>query len=387
MTTQVEPARLVAAHRAARAFYREQLLDAYGPRRYLIERGLGPLIDRAEPWWLGYAPGWTCLVDHLALEGFAPEELLAGGLAVPGRRGGIVDAFRDRVMFPIHGPTGDAIAFIGRAAPGAKVPKYFNTRQTPIYRKSETLYGLGEQAERFAAGWTPVLVEGPIDVLAVYLALPDGAALGCGAVSACGTGLSRQHVAAITTLPGAAARRLLVAYDNDVGGQAATERAWRLLPRALELRAAGLPSGQDPGDFLAQPEGLRALRHALTDNARPLAEFVIDIRLDRLLERRPDVLSHVEGQLGIIRHLASLLIELPPEQILALTRHIARRTRADTQVVADAVLDELQQARSDGPTRKPSKPALTGREPGNPSRAGHDAYRSAPGGPHPPRRR
>jgi DNA primase len=372
MTTPVEPARLVAAHRAARAFYREQLLDAYGPRRYLVERGLGPLIDRAEPWWLGYAPGWTCLVDHLALEGFAPEELLAGGLAVPGRRGGIVDAFRDRVMFPIHDVAGDPIAFIGRAAPGAKTPKYFNTRQTTIYRKSETLYGIGEQAERFAAGWTPVLVEGPIDVLAVYLARPDHVGVGCAAVSACGTGLSRQHVAAITSLSGALTRRVVLAYDNDSGGQAATERAWHILPREIDLHAAGLPAGLDPGDLIVRSGGLDDLREALTSASRPLVEAVIEIHFGRLLERRPDGLTHVEGQLAFVRHLTALITDLPPEQIIALAGYIARRTGAAIELVTGAVMDGLERRRT-APARSPLPPPRTREEP-----TGHQLTRGGP---------
>jgi DNA primase len=387
MTSPVEPSRLVAAHRAARAFYREQLLDSYGPRRYLVERGLGPLIGRAEPWWLGYAPGWTCLVDHLTRQGFTPDELLAGGLAVPGRRGGIVDAFRDRVMFPIHDSAGDPIAFIGRAAPGAKAPKYFNTRQTLIYRKGELLYGLREQAGRLAAAWTPVIVEGPIDVLAVYLAHADDARFGCAAVSACGTALSHGHVAQVATLPGARGRGVVVAYDNDGGGHAAMDRAWRLLPRSLDLRTAGLPPDRDPADFLVHADGLDELRDALGGNSRPLTEAVIDMRLDRLLARRPDALSHVEGQLGTVRQLVGLLIGLPPEQVVALTGHIARRTGADIELVADAVLDHLEQARYARATPEPSKPVLAGPEPGSQSREGRYGRASAPGNTRHPRRR
>ena len=119
MTTPMRPAdpagiglaRIVAAHREARMFYRDQLLRANGPRRYLADRGLRTLTqpdqprtrDIDAPWHLGYAPpGWTNLVDHLTAAGYTPTELVAAGLANPSRTGHIVDLFRDRIMFPIH---------------------------------------------------------------------------------------------------------------------------------------------------------------------------------------------------------------------------------------------------------------------------------------------
>jgi DNA primase catalytic core len=225
----VDPARLVAAHRQARTYYRQQLATADGPRRYLTHRGLGPLIPtgpasafRVEgSWHLGYAPpGWTNLVDHLTRLDYTPSELIAAGLAIRARTGGLVDVFRDRVMFPIHDPHGEPIAFTGRAPDRATdVPKYLNTTDTVIYHKGQTLYGLGEQRDRVDAGWAPVIVEGPVDVLAVWLAHPQQAGVGRAAVAACGTSVTEHHAATICALPGAARHGVTIAFDDDPAGR------------------------------------------------------------------------------------------------------------------------------------------------------------------------
>jgi DNA primase len=213
-----------------------------------------------------------------------PAELIAAGLATRSRTGHLVDLFRDRIMFPVHHPDGHPVAFLGRAAPSANAdaPKYLNTPDTAIYHKGQILYGAGEQADRVAAGATPILVEGPVDVLAVALAFPAGDRVG---IATCGTGLTTHHAAAIAAMPGAAGRK-------------ATERAWQLLTghRAIGLFAATLPDHTDPGDLITSTSDIADLRAALTTHARPLAKAVIDNRLDELATRRPDLLRWIEGR-------------------------------------------------------------------------------------------
>jgi DNA primase len=338
------PARLVRAHELARAFYRDHLSHADGPRRYLSSRGVGVFTAGADrPWYLGYAPpGWTTLVDHLAATGYTDDELMAAGLATRSRTGRLVDLFRDRIMFPIHDPDGYPIGFIGRGAPGAgdDTPRYLNTPDTPIYHKGQILYGVGEQAEHLAAGAAPVLVEGPVDVLAVALAHTDGQRVG---IAACGTSLTPQHADAIAALPGARRRAVIVALDNDDAGRAATVRAWELLAahRGFDLTAATLPDGCDPADVLGRSHGAAALQAALCDT-RPLARAVIDIRLDGLMARHPDLLRWPESRITAARTLAASIADLPPDQVLALSRHIADRTQTSLSTVADAVIDHLE---------------------------------------------
>jgi len=267
---------------------------------------------------------------------------MAAGLATRSRTGHLVDLFRDRIMFPIHHLDGHPIAFLGRAAPSAApdVPKYLNTPDTAIYHKGQTLYGAGEQADPIASGAAPVLVEGPIDVLAIALAFPDGSRV---AVAACGTSLTANHAAAITTMPGAARHGITAALDNDDPGCKATYRAWQVLSAhpGIDLYAATLPDHTDPGDLISSPLDVDLLRVALTKDARPLAKAVIDIRLNAITARHPDLLRWPEGRITVARTLASLIASLPVDQVVALTGHIADCTHTGFDTVADAVLTHL----------------------------------------------
>ena len=372
-----DPARLVAAHHAARAFYRQRLLATHGPRRYLTDRGLS-LLTRdpmpwaagvCEPWYLGYAPpGWTTLVEHLTRAGFSPNELIAAGLAQPTRHGNLIDVFRDRIVFPIHNPHGEPVAFIARAAPaaGPHVPKYLNTTDTPIYHKRQTLYGLSEQSDRAAAQWAPVLVEGPIDVLAVWLAHPDTAGPDQFAVAACGTALTTEQASTIMALPGAQSRGVTTAYDNDPAGHAATIKAWQLLPNhgGIELHAANLPPGCDPADLITTPDKASQLRAAFSHKTRPLVQAVIDIKVDQLLARHPDALTFIEGQLDAVRYLTAQLTDLPADQIVALANHIARRTGAGLNLVAETIIDNLEHHQAPPPAApRPRRPSPTSAPP------------------------
>src|SRR5258705_153730 len=158
------------------------------------------------------------------------------------------------------------------------VPKYLNTADTVIYHKGQTLYGLGEQRDRVDAGWAPVIVEGPVDVLAVWLAHPEHTAGGRAAVAACGTSVTEHHAATICALPGAASRGVTVAFDGGPAGRQATERAWHLLPiHDVDLHAATLPPGADPGALIVTAGKTALLRDALSHRARPLVQAVIDI--------------------------------------------------------------------------------------------------------------
>lgn len=349
------PARLVAAHHAARDLYRRHLLAATGPRRYLHDRGLGPFTrnpDRggiAAPWHVGYAPpGWTTLVNHLTAQGFTPAELLAAGLATPTRHG-LVDVFRDRIVFPIHNHDGQPVAFLGRAAPGADpdVPKYINSTDTPIYHKRQMLYGLGEQNAPQNAGLTVLLVEGPTDVLATWLHQPQPGYL---ALATCGTSLTEQHAITLAALPAARHHGVLTAFDADPAGQHATLHAFRILSgrTRLTLSAAVLPAGSDPAD-LAHRYGTHALRTALA-NRRPLAQAAVDITLDQYLAQRRDALTFIEGRHNAIHTVAGLLVDLPAEQIIALAQHIAQRTGSRLDAVADIIVDRMEH---DPPTRPP----------------------------------
>ncbi|MEU1681244.1 toprim domain-containing protein [Micromonospora zamorensis] len=345
----LEPGRLLAAVDAAVSYYRAQLAHADAPRAYLVERGLGVLVQREWPWRVGYAPpGWSALTGHLRAAGFTPEELIGAGLSTRTRTGPdrLIDVFRDRVMFPVRDPAGHTVAFLGRAGPHAgDVPKYLNNPRTAIYNKSHLLFGLAEQQDRIAARWTPVLVEGPADVLAVWLSYSRSGRTGAVALAPCGTTLSDTQATILRELPGAA-RGLVTAFDADPAGRAAVDRAWQLLRQARcpgPLLAAEFRAGADPADLLRAPHGRAALRATLRRRAQPMLDAVVDHRLTRLVERHPRLLEDIDGRCAAVRALVPLLFEATnPQEAITVARRIVAHTGVGVDTVATIAIAHLE---------------------------------------------
>jgi DNA primase len=332
---------LARPHADAAAFYTTQLAAGTPD----AARATALLTARAVPaaavagYELGYAsPGWTDLVDHLRARGYTDAQLLDAGIGLRTRRGTVVDRFRDRLMFPVRDPGGQRIVgFLGRALVEAEdTPRYLNSPATALYRKGEVLYGLGAEPGRraLAGGARPVLVEGPLDAIAVTAA---GAGRYAG-VAPCGTALTAAQVAALDTHAGPLADRgVIAAFDHDPGGRQAALRAYQLLAATGAWpTTASLPEGQDPAG-LAQHRGPAALRAALDSATTPLADLVVDERLAPWSDR----LHWVEGQLGAARDAAGLIATLPPGQIGRQVLRVAGRLGLDpadlTRAVADAV--------------------------------------------------
>jgi len=357
------PERLIEIHALAVAFYTGRL-HADGPdaRRavaLLSARG----VDRASAGAarLGYAPrAWTNLIDHLSTVGVGDPELRASGLVLESSRGTLVDRFRDRLIFPVDTAAGQTVALLGRAVDdtatdrnGARVPKYLNSPGTAIYRKSEHLYGLGAHAAQVIAGGAkPVLVEGPMDVLAVNRA-STSAASGRQthfAVAPCGTAMTPEQVQLLDTLTGGLAERgVMTAFDGDDPGRQASLRAYDLLrevrawPTALDL-----PAGHDPASLAAEhgPAGLQAALLAAAD--RPLADLVVDQRIGR------HELRWAEGQVAAGRDTARVIATMPPEHVGRQIVRVAAHTGLDTQMVSRFVIDAVtspDRTRSTGDTQ------------------------------------
>ncbi len=161
--TATQREQLLAVHTDAAAYFETQVMASWVPG-YLRERRLAAVLDPASP--------WTGLTDHLRTAGYSDHTIETSGLATRARTGRLVDRFRDRLMLPIRDVDGHVIAFIGRVAPDAdsRAPKYLNSPETPLYRKSDAVFGLAETRLFWQAGATPVLVEGPLDAIAVDLA-------------------------------------------------------------------------------------------------------------------------------------------------------------------------------------------------------------------------
>lgn len=339
--------RLLAVNAEAQRYFRKQLLTspaARGPCQYLTQRRLAHVLAADSPWLVGYAPaGWTRLTGHLRQAGFSHDELVAAGVAGATRRGGVVDRFRDRIILPQRTLSGEVVGFIGRAAPGAPThaPKYLNSPHTDVYNKSRLLFGLHEQREALARGCRPVLVEGPLDVLAVAAAqectIPSLAGM-----APCGTALTAEQVALLAdhTSSGSGA---VVAYDNDQAGRRSTAAAYNLLSdcdrlTSGHLTAATLPRGTDPADVL-QVHGPHALRSALADRTRltPLGQRVIDAEL---LAWAP-VLDGAEGRIAAVKAVAPLIARLPSFAVAEQVARLADHVSLDPTTVTIALTDAL----------------------------------------------
>ncbi|MEV7926348.1 MULTISPECIES: DNA primase [unclassified Kitasatospora] len=270
---QGERTRLVEAHKVAAAYYREQLASAEAEigRRFLAERGFDE--EAAKTFGVGYAPvGWEHLVRYLRGKGFTDKEILLGGLASQGQRGGLIDRFRGRLVWPIRDIAGEVVGFgARRLREDDNGPKYLNTPETPIYKKSHVLYGIDLAKKEIAKSGRAVVVEGYTDVMACHLAGVTSA------VATCGTAFAEDHIKII--------RRLLMdtsqyrgetvfTFDGDAAGQKAALRAFEDDQKfAAKTSIAVSPGGMDPCE-LRLAQGDEAVKQ-LIDNPVPLFEFAL----------------------------------------------------------------------------------------------------------------
>ena len=334
-TAAVAKQRLVDLNQQAAAIYTARYPGSWAAN-HLHER-LGDDLAHDDRFIIGYAPaGWTTLTDHLRRRGATDAELLAAGLARTASTGRLIDQFRDRLVFAIHGQDDAIHGFIGRRNPthdaddgGRAGPKYLNTRQTDLFDKGAQLFGQHEGRAELAAGATPVLVEGPVDALAVTLA-GHGRHVG---VSPLGTAFTDTQADQLKPHIGARRSGVLVATDADTAGWKAAQRAyWQLTARGDNPRHLAMTDGHDPASIL-QHHGAAALRTAL-DAATPLADQLIQ----RRVEAHPR--GHAEDRLAAIHSAAEIIGALPPDQwqrhIDTLHRHVDAVPAAAYLAVTDA---------------------------------------------------
>ncbi|MGY2872832.1 DNA primase catalytic core [Marmoricola sp. URHA0025 HA25] len=253
-------------------------------RPYLAER-FGTDLAGHEHFRPGQAPaGWNNLVKHLRRQGVTDEEMVATGVATIASNGNLIDRFRDRVMFPITHPGSNGanrteiLGFVGRRhseVTDDRNPKYLNTGATPLFNKGAQLFGAIEPM--LAAGATPVIVEGPMDAIAVTLAT-EGAQVG---VAPLGTSLTEDQVAQLARQFQRTGRDPVVATDGDLAGQVAAERDfWLLTGMGLDPSHVQMREGSDPADLLTE-HGPAALAETLS-TPRSLGEVLLTERLDHL---------------------------------------------------------------------------------------------------------
>jgi DNA primase len=295
-------ARLIAANEAALEFYQSQLTTAAAEpaRRFLGERGFDPAA--AQHFGVGFAPqSYDATREHLRSRGFSMDEILAAGLAGQGDRSPY-DRFRGRLTWPIRDVTGATIGFgARRLLEDDKGPKYLNTPETPIYHKSQVLYGLDLARRDISKQKQVVIVEGYTDVMACHLAGVTTA------VATCGTSFGVDHIKVLRPMLGDvsgadpnANGEVVFTFDPDEAGQRAASRAFAEEQRfAAQTYVAVAPGGLDPCD-LRLARGDDAIRRLVTAK-RPMFEFMIRRNLDG------HDLETVEGRVNALRAAAPVL--------------------------------------------------------------------------------
>ncbi|MFE9623276.1 DNA primase [Streptomyces sp. NPDC006527] len=266
-----ERIRLVEAHKIAAEWYAEQLAvspEADTGRIFLAERGFDQAA--AVHFGVGYSPqGWDHLTRYLRGKGFTDKELILSGLSQEGRRGPI-DRFRGRLMWPIRDIGGEVVGFGARRLYEADTgPKYLNTPETAIYKKSQVLYGIDLAKKEIAKTSRAVVVEGYTDVMACHLAGVTTA------IATCGTAFGGDHIKILRRLlmdNGSA--RVIFTFDGDAAGQKAALRAFEDDQKfAAETYIAIAPDGMDPCD-LRLTKGDDAVAD-LVEPRTPLFEFAL----------------------------------------------------------------------------------------------------------------
>ena len=298
---QSQRRRLIDAHRAAAEFYAERMggSDAAPARAFLAERGF-ELAD-AQRFGVGYSPkAWEDLTRHLRGRGFADSELIAAGLSREGNRG-TRDRFRGRLMWPIRDLSGDVIAFGARKLdPEDDGPKYLNTPETSLFRKSTVLYGADLAKREIAQRRQAVIVEGYTDVMACHLAgVPT-------AVATCGTSFGEDHIKVLRRLIMDTDRGLgevIFTFDGDAAGQRAALRAFDMEAKFVtQTYVTVQPDGLDPCD-LRQQRGGAAVRDLIARRV-PLFEFAIKGVLGH------HNLNTTEGQLAALDEAAPIVARI-----------------------------------------------------------------------------
>ena len=324
--------RLVAAHAAAAKFYQDLLntsADAAIGRELLTKRG----FDRAacEAFGVGYAPNsWDGLTKHLRALDFTIDELELAGLSKMGERGPI-DKFRNRLMWPIKDISGDVVGFGARKLASDaedQGPKYLNTSETPIYKKSQVLYGLDMAKKEIAKKRQVVVVEGYTDVMACHLAGITTA------VATCGTAFGPDHIRIIRRLlmdDDAFRGEVIFTFDGDAAGQKAAMRAFNEDQKFVtQTFVAVEPDGLDPCD-LRQNKGDLALRDLIARRI-PLFEFAIKTELNL------HNLNTAEGRVNALNATAPLVSQIRDKSLRPeYARLLAGWLGVEVEIVTKAV--------------------------------------------------
>lgn len=328
--------RLVDAHKVAEEFFRAQLATDEGAagREFLAGRGFDAEV--AAQFSVGYAPkGWDSLLKHLRSKGFVDDELKLTGMFSEGNRG-IYDRFRGRVMWPIRDLSGATIGFGARKLyEDDQGPKYLNTPETQLYKKSQVLYGIDLAKKQISKSRQIVVVEGYTDVMACHLAGITTA------VATCGTAFGTDHIKIARRLlqDDGTGGEVVFTFDGDAAGQKAALRAFEEDQRFIaQTYVCVEPTGADPCD-LRLHRGDEAVRE-LIELKRPLFEFAIRAELKKFN------LNTVEGRVQALRQTAPIVAQIRDSAIRpAYARELAGWLGMNNEDVNRSVGASIKRAR------------------------------------------
>lgn len=331
--------RILDANAAAETFFQAQLLtpEAHVGREFLAERGFGREV--AVTYGIGFAPaGWDVMVQHLRGRGFRDDELTAAGLVSQGRQG-VIDRFRGRLIWPIRDLAGATVGFgARRLSEDDNGPKYLNTSETAVYKKSSVLYGIDLAKRDIAKQRQIVVVEGYTDVMAMHLSgVPT-------AVATCGTAFGANHIKVVRRLimdDESRSGEVIFTFDGDEAGRKAALRAFEDDQRFVaQTFVAVEPNGMDPCD-LRLARGGEAVQK-LVATKEPLFEFAIRSTLDGFdLER-------AEARVQALRVSAPVVAQIrDPALRPQYSRWLAGQLGMDVEQVSAAVASALRTPRAE----------------------------------------
>ena len=321
--------RLLEAHRLAAEFYSTVLQsapDGQAGRQFVTDRGFDQ--SAAGTFGMGFAPrGGEELVAHLKGKGFTDDELTIGGLASRGQRG-LYDRFRGRLMWPIREMTGEVIGFGARRMfdDDRIEAKYLNTSETPIYKKSQVLYGIDMARRQISSSSQAVVVEGYTDVMACHQAGVRTA------VATCGTAFGEEHARILRRIlldHDAFRGEVIFTFDGDEAGQRAAMKAFEGDQQfTAQTYVAVEPRGMDPCD-LRLADGDAAVRELVASRI-PLYRFVLENTLTKYdLDRGDQRIDAVRESVGLA---SAIRDKSKTEEFL---REIATRVGVDVDQVRE----------------------------------------------------
>lgn len=329
--------RILEANAFAAKFFQEKLADpeAEPGRLFLQSRGFDQTA--AAHFGVGWAPkGWSSLTDHLKSLGFSDDELVTAALASRKDKG-CYDKFRGRLIWPIRDSTNAVIGFGARKIfDDDQGPKYLNTSETPVYHKSNVLYGIDLAKREISKSQQVVVVEGYTDVMACHLAGVTTA------VATCGTAFGDDHIKILNRIlvaDPAKPAEVIFNFDPDEAGQKAAMRAFASAQKfnALTFIAIG-PEGLDPCD-LRKDRGDSAIVDMIAMK-RPLVEFAIERSISRF-----DLASR-EGQVAAVRAAVPILVAIQDAHIRSsYEKHLSELTLVDRAMVNQLVSEAARGVR------------------------------------------